>query len=194
MKHIVLLFFFTTSLSAYAQNWKLNNVDKTKEYGFEYIFSFQGDNIKSKIKIAEKENSKRTELSGQVLDNLNNPISAASIKIVSMNETLQKDLKADFKGDFRTELPPGMYSIEINYPGFERFRSQVVIRENYSIDLKINLGPEQELRIYQINSKKELAEGEIFQIITCIDTKRKLKNFSTTDCSEKDKYQVTIQI
>ncbi|MFC2110793.1 carboxypeptidase-like regulatory domain-containing protein [Bacteroidota bacterium] len=194
MKHIIILIFLAISFSSFSQNWKLNNVDKTKEYGFEYIFSFQNEDDNNEFKIAEKKNSKRTELSGQIFDKLNNPISGVSIKIISKNKTLSKEIQADFDGNFKTELPTGEYSIEINYVGFDQFKTDFCIKEYLSKDFKIKLGLSQELRIYSIDSKTELTDNKISEIIECVNGKRKSKNFNTTECSEKNKYQVTIQI
>ena len=194
MKPIIILYFFTISFSSFSQNWALNNIDKTKEYGFQYTFTFQNEDDKNEFKIVERNNSKSTEISGQVLDNMNNVISGVSIKIVSKNKTLSKDLQADFDGNFKTELPTGKYSIEINYFGFDQFKTEFCIIEKSSKNFKINLGLGQELRNYQIDSKTELTENKISEIIECVNRKRKSKSFSTTKCSEKNKYKVTIQI
>ena len=194
MKHIITLLFLTISFSSFSQNWKLNNVDKIKEYGFEYIFSFQNEDDNNEFKITEKKNSKSTEISGQIFDKLNNPISGVSVKINSKNKTLSKELQADFDGKFITELPTGEYSIEINSIGFDQFKTDFCIKEYSSKDFIIKLGLSQELRIYQIDSKTELTDNKISEIIECVNGKRKSKSFSTTECSEKNKYKVTIQI
>ena len=194
MKHILILFFFTISFNSFSQNWELNNIDKTKEYGFQYTFSFQNENDKNEFKVSEKKNSKSTELRGQIFDNLNNPISGVSIKIISKNKTFSKQIQVDFEGNFKTELPPGEYWIEINYVGYDQFKTDFSIKENSTTEFKIKLGLGQELRIYQIDSKTELTDNEISEIIDCVNGKRKSKSFSTTECSEKNKYNVTIQI
>ncbi|QOD59430.1 carboxypeptidase regulatory-like domain-containing protein [Polaribacter haliotis] len=194
MKHILILFFFTISFNSFSQNWELNDIDKTKEYGFQYTFSFQNENDKNEFKVSEKKNSKRTELKGQIFDKLNNPISGVYIKIISKNKTLSKQIQADFEGNFKTELPTGEYSIEINYVGYDQFKTDFRIKENSTTEFKIKLGLGQELRIYQIDSKTELTDNEISEIIDCVNGKRKSKSFSTTECSEKNKYNVTIQI
>jgi len=179
---------------SYSQNWKLISVDKTKEYGFEYHFSFQNEEDNNEFKTIEKENSKGTELIGKILDKLNNPISGANIKITSKDKSLNKELHADFDGKFKTELPTGEYSIEINYIGFDQLKKDFFIKEKTSKEFKINLGLGQELRIYQIDSKAELTEKEILEIIKCVNLNRKLKNFSTEKCSNREKYILTIQI
>tara|TARA_R110002033_G_scaffold33618_3_gene71058 strand:- start:63 stop:647 length:585 start_codon:yes stop_codon:yes gene_type:complete len=194
MKHILILFFFTISFNLFSQNWELNNIDKTKEYGFQYTFSFQNENDKNEFKVSEKKNSKRTELIGQIFDRLDNPISGVSIKIISKTETLSKQIQADFDGNFKTELPTGEYWIEINYVGYDHFKTDFRIKENSTTEFKIKLGLGQELRIYQIDSKTELTDNKISEIIDCVNGKRKSKSFSTTECSVKNKYKVTIQI
>ncbi len=194
IKHIIILFFFTISFSSFSQKWKLNNVDKTKEYGFQYTFSFQNENNENEFKILEKKNSKRTEFSGQIFDKLNNPISGVFIKIISKTKTFNKQIQVDFDGNFKTELPTGDYSIEINYVGYDQFKTDFRIKENSTTDFKIKLGLGQEFRIYQIDSKTELTENKISEIIDCVNGKRELKSFSTTECSEKKRYKVTIQI
>ena len=194
MKNIIILFFFTISYSSFSQKWELNNVDKTKEYGFQYTFSFQNEKDKNEFQIAQRRNSKNTELSGQVFDKLNNPISGVSIKIISKTKTISKQVQADFHGRFKTELPIGEYSIEINYVGFDQFQADFKIKENSITEFKIKLGLGQELRIYQIDSKTKLNDNKISEIIECVNGKRKLKNFSTIECSEKNNYKVAIQI
>ncbi|AUC76670.1 carboxypeptidase-like regulatory domain-containing protein [Olleya sp. Bg11-27] len=194
MKHIIILLFLTISFSSFSQNWKLNNVDNIKEYGFEYIFSFQNEDDNNEFKITEKKNSKSTEISGQIFDKLNNLISGISVKIISKKRTLSKELQADFYGKFITELPIGEYSIEINHIGFDQFKTDFCIKEYSSKDFIIKLGLSQELRIYQIDSKSELTDNKISEIIECVNGKRKSKSFSTIECSEKNKYKVTIQI
>ena len=194
MKYIIIILFFTISTTTYSQNWRLNKVDNTKEYGFEYWFSFQNEDDDNEFKIIEKKNSKRTEINGQISDKLNNPISGAFIKIISKDKSLNKELYADFDGNFKMELPPGEYSIEINYIGFDQFKKIFCIKEKSSKEFKINLGLGEELRIYQINSKTELTENEILEIIKCVNINRKIKNFSTEKCSNREKYILTIQI
>lgn len=194
MKYIIILFFFTISFSSFSQKWELNNVDKTKEYGFQYTFSLQNEDDNNEFKISEKKNSKRTELSGQVFDKLNNPISGVSIKIISKTKTLSKEIQADFDGKFKMGLPTGEYQIEINYVGFDQFKTNFRIEKKITTEFKINLGLGQELCTYQIDSKIELTENKVSEIIECVNKKRKSKNFSTTECSEKNKYRVTIQI
>jgi hypothetical protein len=194
MKHIIILFFFTISFSSFSQKWKLTNVDKTKEYGFQYTFSFQNENDENEFHVSEKKNLRRTELSGQIFDKINNPISGVSIKIISKTKAFNKQIQADFDGNFKTELPIGDYSIEINYPGYDQFKTDFRIKENSTTDFNIKLGLEQELPIYQIDSKIELTENKISEIIDCVNGKRELKSFSTTECSEKNRYKVTMQI
>ncbi|CAM1366775.1 conserved hypothetical protein [Tenacibaculum litoreum] len=194
MKYIIILFLFTISFSSFSQKWELNNVDKTKEYIFQYTFSLQNEDDNNEFKVSKKKNSKRTELSGQVFDKLNNPISGVSIKIISKTKTLSKEIQADFDGNFKTELPTGEYQIEINYVGFNQFKTDFRIEKKITTEFKINLGLGQELCTYQIDSKIELTENKVSEIIECVNKKRKSKSFSTTECSEKNKYRVTIQI
>ncbi|MGS2727885.1 carboxypeptidase-like regulatory domain-containing protein [Psychroserpens sp. BH13MA-6] len=194
MRHILILFFFTISFSSFSQNWELNDIDKTKDYGFQYTFSFQNENDKNEFYISEKKNSKTAELSGKIFDKLKNPISGVYIKIISKTKSLNKKIQADFDGNFKTELPTGEYSIEINHMGYDQFKTDFRIRENSSTEFKVKLGLGKELRIYQIDSKTELTDNIISEIIDCVSGKRKSKSFSTTKCSEKDKYKVTIQI
>ena len=194
MKHIITLTFYIISFSLFSQNWKLNNIDKTKEYSFQYIFSLQNEDDNNEIKIITVENSKKTELSGQILDKLNNPMSGASIKIISQDSTLRKELQADFDGNIKVELPSGEYSIEINYIGFDQFKTEIKIKEDSTTDFKIKLGLGQESQIYQIDSKTELTENKISEVIECVNERRKAKSYSTIECSEKNKYKVTIQI
>ena len=194
MKHIIIPIFFIISFSSFSQNWKLNNIDKTKEYGFQYTFSFQNENDNNKFKFITKENSKRTGLSGQIFDKLNNPISGASIKIISEDSTLCKELHADFDGNFKMELPIGEYSIEINYFGFDKLISDFEVDEKSKLKMNIILGRGPELLVYQINSKTELNENKIKEIINCIEKKRNKRRFSTTECSKNEQYRVVMQM
>ena len=194
MKKILIILIILFSTNSFSQKWSLNNVDKNKEFGFEYWFSFQNENDINEFEIIEKENLNKTELKGQIFDKLNNPISDASINIISKDKSINKELRADFDGNFKTELSNGEYSIEINYFGFDQFKTDLNIKENSSVEFKINLGLGQELRTYQIASKNELTENEISEIIKCIDQNRELKNYSTKKCSDRKKYEITIQM
>ena len=78
--------------------------------------------------------------------------------------------------------------------GFDQFKTDFCIKEYSSKDFKIKLGLSQELRVYQIDSTTELTDNKISEIIECVNGKRKSRSFSTTECSEKNKYKVTIQL
>ncbi len=90
MKHIIILLFLTIYSTSYSQNWKLNTVNKTKEYGFEYWFSFQNEDDKNEFVIMKKINEKKPEVIGQILNKKCNPISGANIKIIFKNGVINK--------------------------------------------------------------------------------------------------------
>ena len=194
MKHIIILLFLTIYSTSYSQNWKLNTVNKTKEYGFEYWFSFQNEDDKNEFGITEKINGKKSEIIGEILDKKCNPISGANIKIISENGDIIKNLQANFNGKFTAELKKGNYSIKTNYYGFDNFETDFSVKEKSSTELKIKLGLGAELQIYQIESKNKLTENKILDIIKCVEQKRNFKKFNTRKCSEKLNYKVSIQI
>ena len=65
------------------------------------------------------------------------------------------------------------------------------IEENFYFEHNIKLGLAPEVDFYQINSKIELNEAEIFRIMKCVDENR--QNFSK-NCSEQNKFYVLMQI
>ena len=194
MKNLVIIIFLINTFNSFSQNWKLNNIDNTKEYVYQYIFSFQNEDDNNEFNIIEIANSNSTELIGYIYDKLNNPISAASIVLISKSKIFEKKLQADFTGVFKVDLPIGSYMIEIDYPEFDKFTTEFTIQKNFTTQFKVNLGLGEEIRNYQIDSKNELKNDEILNIIECVSNKRKSKNFKAFQCSEKEKFIVSIQI
>ncbi|MFI2742761.1 carboxypeptidase-like regulatory domain-containing protein [Zhouia sp. PK063] len=193
MKHLLMLIFYLISISSFSQNWTLNNVDKHKKYGFQYIFSFQNNDDSNSYKIITKEHFKITAVTGQVFDHANIPIAGAHIKITSKKGSFSKEIYTNFNGNFEIALSSGEYLIEINSIGFDNFKTDFSIKANTITEFKINLGLGEELRIYQIDSKRELTKNEIMEIMECVNNKRKSQDFNTTACSQKNLYTVTIQ-
>ncbi len=182
------------SISSYSQNWSLNNVDETKEFGFEYWFSFQNEDDESVLKITEKKNCGETKIIGRISDSSKNDISGANVKIKSKEANFEKNIKTDFDGKFKLIIDDGEYTIEIDYPGFDKLISDFIIDEKSKLNMNVFLGLGPELQVYQINSKEKLNENKISEIIKCVEQKRNKRKFSTMECSDKKEYQVTMHI
>jgi hypothetical protein len=194
MKQILILIILLISASSYSQNWTLNNIDKTAEFGYEYWFSFQNENDKSILKIAEKKSSGETKITGRISDILKNDIPGASIKVKSKETEFEKIIQADFEGKFELVIDNGEYTIEIENLGFDNLISDFKVEEKSKLKMNIILGLGTELLVYQINSKKKLSKNKINEIINCVKQKRNKRKFSTTECSENEEYRVAMQI
>jgi hypothetical protein len=81
MKQILILLIILASTNLYAQSWTLNNIDETKQFGFEYTFSFQNKEDESVIKIVEKKSYGKTKINGRISDISKNEISGAIVLI-----------------------------------------------------------------------------------------------------------------
>ncbi|MFD0762279.1 carboxypeptidase-like regulatory domain-containing protein [Lutibacter aestuarii] len=193
MKKVLIILFILFSTNSFSQKWSLNKVDKNKEFGYEYLFSFQNENDKNEFIKTKNDNNKKSQIIGKILDKSNNPISGV-VNISSKTIKFSKDIQTNFNGEFSADLDPGEYKLEINYIGFDKFVTEFSINEKNTIEFKIKLGLSSELRIYEINSKNELSDKEINQIIKCVEKNKELRNFSTEKCSDKLRYKVMIQI
>tara|TARA_R110001606_G_scaffold398220_1_gene576746 strand:- start:770 stop:1354 length:585 start_codon:yes stop_codon:yes gene_type:complete len=194
MKQILILLILLISASSYSQNWTLNNIDKTTEFGYEYWFSFQNENDESVLKIAKKKSCGETKITGRISDILKNDIPGVSIKVKSKETEFEKIIQADFEGKFELVIDNGEYTIEIEYLGFDKLISDFKVDEKSKLKMNIILGLGPELLVYQINSKKELSENKINEIINCVKQKRNKRKFSTTECSENEEYRVAMHI
>ena len=193
MKKILIILIILFSTNSFSQKWSLNKVDKNKEFGYEYWFSFQNENDKSEFIRTKKDNNEKSKIIGKIIDKSNNPISGF-VNISSKDNSFSKDIQTNFNGDFSAELDSGDYKLEINLIGFDNFKTEFSIIEKNTLEFKIKLGLSPELRIYQINSKNELSDKQINEIIKCVEKNRDLKYFSTEKCSDKLNFKVTIQI
>jgi hypothetical protein len=194
MKQIQTLLFLLISISSYSQDWTLVSDDKAKEFGYEYWFSFQNENDESILKITEKKSRSKTRIIGRISDVLKNDISGASIKVKSKETEFEENIQADFKGKFELDIDKGEYVIEIKHLGFDKLISDFEVDEKSKLKMNIILGRGPELLVYQINSKTELNENKIKEIINCIEKKRNKSRFSTTECSNNEQYRVVMQM
>jgi uncharacterized membrane protein len=188
MKLIYITILFLLSINNYAQEWHLNSVDTSKEYGYEYWFRFDNLNDTSTYELKKVKNNDISTI--RILDNNGEPIPVAKIELTNIKTDLFKGFISDFDGKKEFKIQPGKYRLEINALYFEKFELTFNVEETKSIELTINLGRAQELEVYQINSKVKLADEKIMQIIDCV---RQNRHDYNEICKDED-YQIFIQI
>lgn len=189
MKQTILILSILFSVQCFGQKWHLNSVDEGKDYPYEYWFQFEDLDDTSSYKLTSKFGLQNSHIG--IFDNQGNAIPLANIYIHNVDTGSERNLTSDFDGQAEVPLKKGKYRIEISAVGYCKFNLEIEVKREQYIELQVFLGSGPELTIYQINSKSELTEDEIFEIMECV--KRNGDQFYK-DCSDEKKCIVMIQI
>ncbi|PKP07806.1 MAG: hypothetical protein CVU08_16065 [Bacteroidetes bacterium HGW-Bacteroidetes-3] len=95
------------------------------------------------------------------------------------------------EGQLEHRIENGKYRLEIRSFTYDDFNLEFEIENGKQIELTIKLGLSPELVNYQIDSKKELSEDKILEIIECVRINR--KEFYKT-CSDFINFIILMQI
>lgn len=189
MKQTISILFLLLFCNVYGQKWHLNRIDEKSKFKYEYWFQFENADDSSSYSFKKIEGKSISTI--RLADNKGNTINVATIEIKNLrNDSLSK-IVTDFDGLGQLQLEPGKYSMEISAMNYDKLTVDFNILENIFFELNIKLGLAPELTIYQINSKAELNETEILTIMKCVNEN---KQRFYRNCSEKDKFYVSMHI
>ena len=167
----------------------MNNVDKTEEYSYEYWFQFENLDDTCSFQLTEKIGKQPSTF--EIFDNQNDAIVFANIRLENIETDSIINLHSDFNGKIEILLEKGNYKIEISAINYDNFELEIEVESEEFLEFIINLGLAPELEVYQIDSKVELEESEIIQIIDCVKMNR--REFYE-NCSDKKRYRIIMQI
>ena len=184
-----IVLFILLFQNAFGQKWHLNRIDEKSKFKYEYWFQFENaDDISShSLKKIEGKSTSTIRLT----DNRGKIINFATIEIKNLNNDSLSKIVTTLDGVAKLQLKSGKYRMEISALSYDKFSFDFDIEENIYFEHNIKLGLAPEVDFYQINSKIELNEAEIFRIMKCVDENR--QNFSK-NCSEQNKFYVLMQI
>jgi hypothetical protein len=189
MKLIIIIFSILFSGLSLGQDWHLQNVDKTKEYSYEYWFHLDNIDDTSSFEIIKLTGVQKSTI--EVRDNHNDTIMLANIRIKAVETDSVTNLISNFDGEVRFNLTKGQYKLQISATGYDSIELEFEIEKDQYIMFKVNLGLGSETIVYQINSKPELTEDQIMQIIDCVKSNRGL---FLEKCSLENKYLITMHL
>jgi hypothetical protein len=183
---ILFLLFFC---NVYGQKWELHRIDKSKKFKFEYWFQF--DNLDDTSTYNFEKTSGHLKSTIHLTNNKGDTVSFAVIKIKGLDNDTLLNVISDNDGLGTVNLRPGKYQIEITEINFDKFSLDFTISEGEYFDLKIKLGLGPDLEVYQINSRTNLKEHEIFSIMNCVKENQKVYY---KKCIEKKRYYINMHI
>ena len=189
MKQTILILSILFFVQCFGQKWDLNNVDKNEEYPYEYWLQFE--NLEDTCSYQQTTNLESQNSVIKLLDNKGDTIMFANIKVINLENDTETNLTSDYKGYSELFLENGKYRIEIRAMNYDNFNLEFEIENSEQVELTIKLGLAPELEVYQIDSKKELTETDILEIIECVRVNR--DDFNKI-CSDLKKYRIMIHI
>jgi hypothetical protein len=189
MKQIITIISILISVHSFGQKWHLNEINKSKEFCYEYWFQFENLDDTCSYQLNKKSGNHTSIF--ELFNNQGDTVILANIRIQDIEKDSLTNLVSDFNGTTNTKLEKGKYRIEVSAMNYDKFELAFEINEEQYIELKIKLGLAPELTVYQIDSKIKLTEYEILEIIKCV--KKNQPDFYES-CSEKSKYLIMKQI
>lgn len=189
MKPLVMAITMLSSIQCFAQKWYLNSVDTTQEYGYEYWFQFQHLDDTSAYQLTKESGKQSSTI--ELFNNEGEAIWAALIRLKSLATDSVNHFISDLSGRASMVLQKGAYQMTVTAFGYDKFELEFEVEIGQYVGLRINLGLASELTVYQINSKIELDESEVLQIIYPV--KKNREEFHRC-CSPKNRYRITMQI
>lgn len=189
MKQTILILSILFSVQCFGQKWHLNNVDKSEEYAYEYWFQYENIEDTCSYQITKNPESKNSII--KLFDNLDDTVIFANIKLINLDNESETNLTSDFNGNTKIHLEDGKFKVEVMAMNYDNFSLEFEIRDGQQVELIIKLGLAPELEVYQIDSKKELSETDILEIIECVKVNR--DDFLKI-CSDLKKYRIMMHI
>ncbi|SFT43403.1 Carboxypeptidase regulatory-like domain-containing protein [Lishizhenia tianjinensis] len=189
MKLTFLILSILFTVQCFGQKWHLNKVDKNEDYPYEYWFQFENKEDTSSYQLTTKLNRENSTI--RLIDNQGDTVIFANIKVINLAIESETNLTSDFNGNTQLRLENGKYRIEVKASNYAPFNLEFEIGNGQQIDLNIILGLAPELEVYQIDSKTELEETEILEIIKCVRINR--DDFHKI-CSNLKKYRIMMHI
>lgn len=189
MKHTIFILSILISIQCFGQKWHLNNVNENEKFPYEYWFQFE--NIEDTCSYIQTKNLESENSVFKLLDNQGDIVKFANIKVINLDNDRETNLTSDYKGYSELLLENGKFRIEIRAINYDNFNLEFEIENTEQVELTIKLGLAPELEVYQIDSKKELTETEILEIIECVRINR--DDFHKI-CSDFKKYRIMIHI
>ena len=179
--------FFT--VQSFGQKWYLNKIDNSKEFPYEYCFQFENLEDSCTFQIIKKTGIKPSTF--EFYDKNGNPVIFANVQLINLETDFKHLLTTEINGKTKIQLEKGKYRLEVFATLYDDFRLDFEIDTEQFIELIIKLGLAPELEVYQIDSKTELNEREILEIMNCVKNN---KNEYNSNCSDKNKYMIMMQI
>ena len=189
IKQTILILLVIFSFQCYGQKWHLNSVDKSEKYPYEYWFHFDHAEDTSSYQLIKKSGIQNSTL--ELFNNRGDSIDFAVIKLINIEKETERVLFYEFDKKTELSLENGKYRIEIRSTNYDNFNLEFETENDQQIKLAVNLGLAPELEVYQIDSKIELKENEILEIIECVRLNR---NVSFDSCSNLKKYRIVMHI
>jgi hypothetical protein len=111
--------------------------------------------------------------------------------VINLESESETNVISEFNGETELQLENGKYRIEVEALKYDNFNLDFEIENSQQVELKIKLGLAPELEVYEIDSKKELTETEILEIIECVRVNR---NDFHKNCSDLRKHRIMMHI
>ena len=189
MKQTIFIISILFSIQCLGQKWHLNNVDKSEKYPFEYWFQFE--NLEDTCSYELTENLESQNSVFKLTDTQGDTVIFANIKVINLESESETNVISEFNGETELQFENGKYRIEVEALKYDNFNLDFEIENSQQVELKIKLGLAPELEVYEIDSKKELTETEILEIIECVRVNR---NDFHKNCSDLRKHRIMMHI
>jgi len=184
MKLTVLTLSVLFSVQCFGQKWNLNNVDKTKEYPYEYWFQFENSVVSNNFELKRKSGEHFSTI--VLMDLFGETISFGDVRIKNLHSDTLIMLTTDINGKANVNLEKGSYSLTVSVIQYENQVFEFDVQNEQYIELNINIG-QPKGTVYQVDSKHELTEEKLLDIMKCV--KANPIDYHKT-CVEKDKYNI----
>ena len=188
MKSLLQILIFTIPFIFYGQKWSLLEIDDSREYAYHYIFSIDHLDDKNVYTIAQIDNKETTSI--KIMYKNGEPV----LNVLSIKNTKTKEVQkflTDDNGKINVALNLGFYELEFRDPFYDDLDMQFRVEKDSQLDIVIYLGRAPEVEVYDIKSKIELEETEIFKIIDCV--KINPENFYES-CSDLNRFKIFMQL
>lgn len=143
----------------------MNKIDKTKEYPYEYWFQFENLEGNSNFELNKKSGE---HVSSIILINyIGDSIPFAEVQVKNLDSDTNFTLDTDINGKANIKLEEGNYSLTISVLQYKKQVFEFEILNSQFMELIINLGHPVG-SVYQLDSKSELNEERLFDIMNCV--------------------------
>jgi hypothetical protein len=189
MRPTLIIAFLLLSFQSIGQKWHLNKVTDKGTVRYEYWFQFENLEDTSSYSLSKRIYNPNTRFI--LLDNQGESIPFAEIKLENLTTKKVLNLVSSEFEKTEPRLENGKYKMEVRAMNHDFYSLTFEIDQGEQVDITIKLGRSPELEVYQINSKEELSETKVLEIIECVRANR--NGFQKT-CSHPAAYQVFLHI